>query len=141
MTQHGMEVIDHTVQLTNTWLKELGEAMGWQDRHRSYRLLRAALHTLRDWLPANDNAHLSAQLPMLIRGLYYEAWRPAQVPAKPRSREAFLGRIDQAFAPDRLDDTGAATTAVFDLLNRHLADGEIEHVRHALPADVRTLWP
>lgn len=141
MGQHNLDVIAHTVQVTNIWLKELAEAMDWHDRHRSYRLLRATLHALRDWLPTNESAHLSAQLPMLVRGIYYEGWHPAQTPAHPRDRRAFFERVETAMQPDTLEDTALAIAEVFDLLTRHVAEGEVDHLRHALPSDIRTLWP
>lgn len=141
MGQHTLDVIAHTVQVTNVWLKELAEAMDWHDRHRSYRLLRATLHALRDWLPTNESAHLSAQLPMLVRGIYYEGWHPVQTPAHPRDRHAFFERVETAMQPDSLEDTALAIAEVFDLLTRHVAEGEVDHLRHALPSDIRTLWP
>ena len=71
----GLDVFDTTVQESNLWLKDLMERIGTYDRHRAYSTLRAVLHALRDRIgPANAN-HLGAQLPMLLRGLYYEGWQ------------------------------------------------------------------
>jgi uncharacterized protein (DUF2267 family) len=137
----GLESIDHTVQLTHEWINDLDALVGWENKHRSYRLLRTVLQTLRDWLPVNEAVDLGAQLPELLRGVYYEHWRPAITPVKPRNVDAFITRIDNAFKSDPLIFTPEAVTAVFTLLNRKITAGEIDDVRHALPADVRALWP
>ena len=72
MTATGLDVFDSTVQKTNTWLNDLMQVGGWVDRRTAFRALRATLHALRDRLIVDEVAQLSAQLPMLIRGLYFE---------------------------------------------------------------------
>ena len=141
MTTTGLEIVDHTVHTTNEWLKELNNLMDWDDRHRSWRLLRAVFHALRDWLQVNEAAHLGAQLPTLLRGLYYEGWHPAGTPVKKRSLADFRARIDKAFDTDPLKDPNDAISAVFVLLARHVTKGEVADVRQSLPKDVRELWP
>ena len=96
---------------------------------------------LRDWLSVNDAAHFGAQLPELLRGVYYEHWRPANRREKHRSRTDFLARVADAFEKDPIIYVSEAVMAVFDLLSHKLSAGEIEKVRHALPADLRSLWP
>ena len=137
-TIHGLE---HTVHLTNEWLKQLTERLDWADNQRSYRLLRSALQALRDWLDVNEAAHLGAQLPMLIRGIYYEGWHPAKTPVKERSKDAFIARVEKQFKSDPMDDPQEAVRAVFWLLDTRISDGEIDDVRHALPKQLRELWP
>jgi uncharacterized protein (DUF2267 family) len=141
MSTVGLESIDHTVQLTHIWINDLDARLGWENKHRSYRLLRTVLQAVRDWLPVNEAAGFGAQLPELIRGIYYEHWRPAATPVKQRHRADFVARIDSAFKTDPLLFTADAITAVFELLSEKVAAGEIEKVRHALPADIRALWP
>ena len=141
MSTVGLESIDHTVQLTHEWINELDARLGWENKHRSYRLLRSALQALRDWLSVNDAAHFGAQLPELLRGVYYEHWRPANRREKHRSRTDFLARVADAFEKDPIIYVSEAVMAVFDLLSHKLSAGEIEKVRHALPADLRSLWP
>jgi uncharacterized protein (DUF2267 family) len=141
MSQTGLPQFDSTLQTTNTWLRELMERMGWQDRHRAYHALRAALHALRDRLPVDEVATLGAQLPMLVRGFYYEGWHPADKPLKERRKEAFLAHIAEAFRDTPDVDPERVARAVFQLVAKHVTAGEIEGVKHCLPAELRSLWP
>ena len=141
MSAVGLESIDHTVQLTHIWINELDARLGWENKHRSYRLLRTVLQAVRDWLSVNEAAGFGAQLPELLRGIYYEHWRPATMPVKQRSKVDFIARVDSAFEADPILITSDAVTAVFELLSDKIAAGEIEKVRHALPAGIRALGP
>ncbi|HEX5865401.1 MAG TPA: DUF2267 domain-containing protein, partial [Casimicrobiaceae bacterium] len=82
----------------------------------------------------------AAQLPNLLRGVYYEQWRPAATPVKPRSKSDFLGRIDHAFVGDPILHTEDAVRITFRFLSTKIAAGEIADIKHALPADLRALW-
>jgi uncharacterized protein (DUF2267 family) len=137
----GLESLEHTVQLTHKWINDLDGRLGWNNRHRAYRLLRVVFHALRDWLQLNEAVDLAAQMPALLRAAYYEGWRPAETPIKNPSKAAFLARVDAAFKADPLPHTGQAVMAVFELLSEKITEGEIKDVRQALPRDLRNLWP
>ena len=140
MSTTGLEVFDETVHKTNAWLKEIAKALGL-DRHGAYQVLRAVLHCLRDRLTINEAADLGDQLPMLIRGIYYEAWRPAGKPDKVRSRDEFLAGITRRIAMKQSIDAENAARAVFQTLENHVSLGEIRDVISVLPEEIRTLWP
>jgi uncharacterized protein (DUF2267 family) len=141
MSATGLDVFDRTLQATNIWLDDIMQELGWSDRHRAYHALRAVLHTLRDRLPVDDAAHFAAQLPMLIRGLFYEGWRPAVVPVNERKRDEFLAHITDAFVFDVNADSKEIVSAVLSVINRHVSEGEIHKVQSVLPEAIRSLWP
>jgi uncharacterized protein (DUF2267 family) len=129
------------VHTTNTWLKELMAELGWEDREQAYHALRAVLHALRDRLTVVEAADLGAQLPMLIRGLYYEGWTPTGKPVKERKREEFLSHISAAFPGKAAIFPESVAWGVFKVLQAHVSSGEIGDVKYVLPAQIRSLWP
>jgi uncharacterized protein (DUF2267 family) len=141
MSQTGLAAFDRTVQVTNVWLDDLMERTGWTDRHRAYHALSAVLHALRDHLTIDEVVTLGAQLPLLLRGVYYEGWHPAGKPVKDRHRAGFLAPVREAFRGDPDIDPEAVTRAVFGVLAAHVTAGEIEGVKKALPHEIRALWP
>ena len=141
MSAVGLESIDRSVQVTHIWINELDERLGWANKPRAFRLLKAVLRAVRDWLQHDEAANLAAQLPELLRGAYYEQWRPAATPVKKRGKADFLARIDDEFRRDPLVTTDKAVATVFDFLSDKVTAGEIADVRQSLPGDLRALWP
>lgn len=140
MSATGLDVFDKTLQTTNLWLKEIAEEIG-PDRQRAWHALGAVLQALRDRLSLDESAHLAAQLPLLIRGLYYDQWRPSEQPALTRKREAFLERVEARLGGIGPMNSENAVRAVFKTLERHVAEGEIDKLIQTLPAQIRDLWP
>jgi uncharacterized protein (DUF2267 family) len=138
MAETMLPTFEHTLSLTNEWLEEVGTALETDDQHRAYQALRATLHALRDRVTPEEAAQLGAQLPLLLRGAYYEGWHPAHKPLKERHREQFLDHIR-----DEVTSGDAETTAraVFGVLAKRVSDGEIEDLVQMLPEGVRELWP
>ena len=141
MSTTGLEVFDKTVQTTNAWLKEIMEVTG-PDRHRAYRVLAAALHALRDRLTVDEAAQLGAQLPILVRGLYYDQWHhPSGKPERLRNKDEFLAEVAAELDDIKPINPEQAARAVFSVLERHIAPGEIEDIKATLPTQLRELWP
>ncbi|HEX9443299.1 MAG TPA: DUF2267 domain-containing protein [Candidatus Binatia bacterium] len=141
MSMTGLEVFDTTVHKTNNWLNAVSRELGEEDKHKAYLAMRATLHALRDRLTVEEAAHLGAQLPMLMRGFYYEGWDPTGKPLKERHKEQFLARIERQFKEGDCADAERIARASFAVLERRISDGEIEDIRHVLPEDIRELWP
>ena len=144
MAATGLAVFDKTLHKTNAWLKEISDDLGWDeraDRQDAYLGLRATLHAVRDRLVTDEATDLGAQLPMLVRGIYYENWRPAATPERIRDRATFLARIERDYAGQREVDPERLVRASLAALARHVSEGEVQQVRNMLPADLRDLWP
>ncbi len=141
MNSTGLAQIDHSIHQTNIWLGELMMMLSWNDRANAYRALHTILPLLRSHLPLNEASHLSAQLPLFIRSLFFEGWRPGAEPLKDRSGEDFVAHVGKAFSNVVGAHPSEIITAVFALLARHVTPGEINQVRLALPEGVRRYWP
>jgi len=88
---------EKTYLKSEAWLSDLCDELNWNDRQKAYRAMRATLHALRDRLPMDEAVQLGAQLPMLVRGLYFEGWKPSATPNKALDRAEFLAAVGEAF--------------------------------------------
>lgn len=140
MSQTSLPAFESTTQTTNIWLNDVMDHLGCEDQHQAYHALRAVLHALRDRLTVDAAAALGAQLPMLVRGFYYEGWHPHGKPIKERHKEEFLAHIAAAFQDDPDIDAEQVARAVFQVLAKHVTAGEIEGLKKVLPAQIRSLW-
>jgi uncharacterized protein (DUF2267 family) len=141
MSSTGLEVFDTTLQQTNEWLGDINAALGWGDRNLAYEALRGTLHAVRDHLTVDEAAHLSAQLPMLVRGMFFEGWDPSRVPVRERAREEFLNRVAEAFRGSARVSPEDMARAVLMVMAGRLSAGQFDQVRAMMPEEVRSLWP
>lgn len=141
MEVRNLDTFKKTLQKSEQWLGELGELMDWESDQQAYHGLRVVLHALRDNLPPGEAVHLGAQLPMLLRGLYYEGWAFRAKPKFAKRKEEFLDSIRQHYYNNPDVDLERLACHVFDILSRHVTAGEIQDVVNCLPRDVKALWP
>ncbi len=140
MATTGLEVFDKTLHTTNLWLDEICAEIG-PDKHLAWHVLGAVLRSIRDELLIGQSAHLAAQLPLLVRGAFFDQYRPAAQPVAERSQEEFIARIRQELAGCRPVRPDLAASAVMRTLNRHITEGQVKKARDALPKGIRALWP
>jgi uncharacterized protein (DUF2267 family) len=132
--------VRHAVQTIQEWLKELKDKGELADEAAAYSVLRSVLHQLRDRLSLEEAVDLGAQMPLIVRGLYFEGWCPHKVPRKIRSKETFLDELSKDILPYTYPVEWAVST-VFGLLVDHCDPGEISDVIGQLPDDLKDLWP
>jgi uncharacterized protein (DUF2267 family) len=142
MVETGYSSFSTTVDKTNRFLREIEGANGWSkdNRNRSYAALRAVLHTLRDRLTVDEAAQLAAQLPLLVRGIFYDGWNPSSVPIK-AGKEEFLKRIRCELPYDPDGDVEPLVRTVLDVVKRHIAPGEWEDIRCSMPKNLASMLP
>jgi len=136
----GFESFDTAVQKADIWLKELSRELGADSKKQAYSALRAVLHTLRDRLTIDEAADLGAQLPMLIRGIYYDEWDPSKMPVKDRHLDDFLNHIRENYRGDPQNQPEVITKAVFKLLRHKVTEGEIKDIKSMMPKQLLELW-
>jgi uncharacterized protein (DUF2267 family) len=132
--------LSHAVQQTQEWLKELRDNGDLADEAEAYSVLRAVLHQLRDRLTPEEAVDLAAQLPLIVRGVYFEGWQPGQTPEKVRTRREFLDGVAAKLRPHRLDPE-RATRDVLAVVAHHCDPGEVADVIAQLPGELKELWP
>ena len=136
----SIKAFSQSVQDAERILNEISEEMGDPRKKIAYQALRGVLFALRDRLPLGEAVDLAAQFPLIIRGIYYEGYRPAGKPEK-YDRDEFLKRVSDQLQMAGGANPEKATRAVLAVLTRYVSAGEIEEVQNALPKDLRALWP
>ncbi|MEV6695035.1 DUF2267 domain-containing protein [Micromonospora sp. NPDC051196] len=142
MAEQFQSAIESSVDKTNLILKDIEQAYGWPkaQRNQSYAALRTVLHLLRDRMPVQESVEFSAQLPMLVRGIYFDGWQPENVPIK-LNRDDFLYEVRQGFPYDVEGGPQRVVQVVLDTLRRHITQGEWDDVRDTMPADLAQIMP
>ena len=142
MTTATISAFENTLQKTNIWLKDILTELNWEgsDHERAFHALRVVLHALRDRLTVEEASDFAAQLPMLVRGFYYEGWNPSKTPVATHKRDEFLAPIAASFANDITADAEEITRAVFKVITEHVSAGEVNDMKGALPKKIRELW-
>jgi uncharacterized protein (DUF2267 family) len=133
------KVLESSVVKAREWIDDVGAELGTDDGREAFRALRAVLHAVRDRIGVNETAQLAAQLPELIRGVFYENWVPSRVPETYRDREEFLRRITREAHLGGQTESSYVAVAVVRVLARHVSEGEMEDVMAGLPAELRDL--
>lgn len=139
MSGSELTIVERSVEKTHIWLNEIAEQLGVEDRQYAYRAMRAVLHTLRDRLTVDVAAKLAAQLPTLIRGIYYEDWDPSRTPMPIHEVEAFLDHVVSEGRMAGETEASLAVSAVAKVLREHVTPGEIDDVLAVLPERLKPL--
>jgi len=140
LKESAVHLFDKTLRKSEEWVADLAAELGWQDYRKAYRALHVTLHALRDRLPLNEVAQFGAQMPMLIRGLYYEGWSPSRTPDKWLNKNQFVELVDIAFREERDFDAEHVLKAVFKTVEKHISVGENRDIAAVLPTKLSQLW-
>ncbi len=140
MSHTGLQVFDKTLQESNIWLKSLMDRLATNDRDYAYAALKATLHALRDRIGPENAVHLAAQLPMLLRGMFYEGWRLANSATRERHRAGFLEHVSQELPKALYNDPEDIVRAVFEVVWERIDSGEVGKLIKILPPELRDLW-
>lgn len=124
-----------SLQVTRMWVRDAALALGTDDPRDAWHALHAVLTTLRDQLPVAEVADLASELPLSIRGIYYDGWSGRMERAA--GREAFLAAVEARLGRDIEVDPAAAVRAVVHVLGERVSAGEMRHVLNVLPSELK----
>jgi len=135
-------ILENNIHQTMDWIYAVEEACHWDDENqrKAFIALRAVLHQLRDLLALETAAALSSQLPLLIRGIFFENWKPDSNSSKIFERDDFLKKVGKAMYPYRDMDIEKTIKGVFNVLSRKLPPGVFENILQAIPKDIQELY-
>ena len=139
MATTGLSVFDTTIRETNNWLNDISREMGDPRKKMSYHALRGVLFALRDRLPLQELFDLTAQMPILVRGIIFEGYHPEGKPLK-FHKDEFFERVNKELQSAGKANPEVAARAVFNVINRYISIGESDDVRNMLTKDLRELW-
>jgi len=122
------------------WLWTIAENMDLDDRPDiAFQALRGVLHAIRDRIIPNEVFDLSAQLPLMVRGVFFEGYNLKDKPDKFNADE-FLEIIEQGFYGNTSVDAETALKAVLKVLYEKVSEGELEDIYSGMPKDIKKLW-
>lgn len=144
MPQTDVTALNHTLEETTAWLEQLRQDGPFETQQQAYSHLRAVLHAVRDRLTVEEAVHFAAEMPMLVRGFYFEGWKPSLAPNEHRKTvEDFLEAVGESLhALDaQTPQIRESAEAVLRLITDRLAEGQIRHVRGQMPEAMQAIWP
>ncbi|HEX7300912.1 MAG TPA: DUF2267 domain-containing protein [Solirubrobacteraceae bacterium] len=139
MTTGTVDAIERSAQKANEWVNDMARELDADDEAYAWRVLRSYLQVLRDRLTIDEAAQLAAQLPHLLRGVFYEGFDPGHQPEKIRDRETFLARLAERANLSDPAEAARAAAAATRVLRQHVSQGEVEDVLAQQPAEIREL--
>jgi uncharacterized protein (DUF2267 family) len=140
MTKDRLPIVDKSIEETNLWLNGLMKQLDSHDRVYAFNLLKATLHALRDRIGPENAVHFSAQLPLLIRGLFFEGWRMSHTPTHERHVAEFLDHVAAGLDDEHRGNMERAVRAVFAIIWQRVDQGEVAKLMRIFPTELRQLW-
>jgi len=138
----GIDALDHGVQELNGWIKEIADRLGTEERRLAHCALRATLHAVRDRVGPDHASHLAAQLPLLVRSIFFDGYNPAVTPRRERSRGAFLEQVHiEGVQPLDLMELERAVKVVLAVIEARTDRAQIDNLIAQFPREFSDLFP
>jgi uncharacterized protein (DUF2267 family) len=140
-SKNHVSLFQKTLQKSEVWVAEMHTELEWMSADDVYHLLRATLQALRDQLSLSEAAHFSAQLPLLLRGTFYESWDPMGK-AQANSKREFLELVRQKMGPQgQLNfDLELGVSVTLRTLSKHISPGEVQDVLSAFEPSLKEFF-
>lgn len=140
MSTTGLPVFDKTIQETHVCLKNLMDRLEIDDRQLAFSILRATLHAVRDRVGPESVTPLGAQLPLLLRGVYYEGWKISRPATAERHVADFVDHIMRQLPAGRISNQEDAVAGALAVIRTMIDPGEALKIIRMFPAELRDFW-
>ncbi len=124
----------------NAWIRDLACVGDFDSQHQAYQVFRAVAHALREQLPIEASAHLAAQFPLVLKGVYYEGWRPDALHVHAGTLPEFYKVVASGYAGKPLDPK-RMSQAFFGALALNISEGEMNKIKSYLNHKLRPMLP
>ncbi|WP_156370854.1 DUF2267 domain-containing protein [Nocardia arizonensis] len=131
---HSTDPFAPAMQVAHRWVRAVADGLDTDDLVFANRALRAWMHTVRDRIGVAASAHLTAQLPEILRGEYYEGWVPSHVPVR-HGPASFVDQFARTAGIDR-DEVGPVAGAITAVLSELFSPGQMNRIFTVLPMRV-----
>ena len=133
------DVFQETISKSNKIVNSIADEMGW-NKHQSYQALRVVLHAFRDRLPVEEAVNFSAQLPILMKGVFFDTWDPTLKPIK-FNRDEFLDFVSLQLPVEYEEmEVKKIVKTVLGVIFQHVDVHESEKIKKVLPEDISGLF-
>jgi len=116
--------------------------LNWLNNDNLYHILRAVLHALRDNLSIDEAAQFSAQLPLLLRGSFYECWNPQKEGPKGFTKKEFMEAVRNNLKPiEQLNfDLEIGVASALAVIMGHVSSGEMDDIVQSSKPSLKTFF-
>lgn len=87
---------------------------------------------------SGEAVDLGSQLPMLVRGFYYEGWKPSKTPQE-MSTEEFFDQVQSQFQYTTEYSIKELIQGTMKALSKYVSQGELEDIKASLPKDLSSI--
>jgi uncharacterized protein (DUF2267 family) len=88
----------------------------------------------------DETFELAAQMPLLLKGIYFDGYDPSGKPLTIRSREELFDEIQDRFDKAEGLSGEIITRAVLKVLYKRAGEGEMDDIKENMPADIQGLF-
>lgn len=139
MSLNQISDLNDSWQKTSEWLGMVADVLD-VNKEKAYMFTRAVLHVLRDRLPVEEAHDLAAQLPLVLKGVFFDGYKPSGKPDKIKTIDEFIDRVQAQVGNEPRENVEAAADAVIGALQVSVSEGEIADVRGDMPKQLKDLF-
>lgn len=135
-----VSVFARTAHKSQEWIREMQKELKWVSGDNAYHLLRAVLQSLRDQMSIHEAAHFAAQLPILLRGTFYEGWNPQISELCGDTKDEFLKSVKTKMGPLGTPkfELESGVLVALNVIKKHISAGEMKDLTGMVEPSLRS---